>query len=45
MPITTTPTKVDPIIAPDVAPERRYDPEPDHCPGQWKRTTRRVREI
>ena len=34
-----------PSIKPETEPERRYDPLPNHCPGQTKRTVRRVREV
>ena len=41
----TIPTKTDPTIAPRPNPEPmpRYEPDPDHCPGQRVRTIRRVR--
>ena len=42
-----TPTRADPITTPRPHPEpvRRYQPDPDHCPGQRYRTVRRVRRI
>lgn len=46
--VTTTPTR-SPVVAPETAPrpdpERRYEPDPDHCPDQRVRTTRRVRRV
>lgn len=46
--MTTTPTKT-PIPTttplPSTQPVRRYNPEPDHCPGQWVRTIRRIRRV
>jgi hypothetical protein len=40
-----TPTRVMPTTAPTTQPERRYDPDHDHCPGQRVRTTRRIRRV
>lgn len=40
---TDTPTRTAP--APTTQPERRYDPDRDHCPAQRVRTTRRIRRI
>ncbi len=40
-----TPTRVDPATKPFTAPERRYQPDPDHCPSQRVRTVRRVRRV
>ena len=46
MPSKTLPdTKTTPTVVPEVEPEKRYDPEPDHCPGQTVRTVRRIREV
>lgn len=42
----TAPDITTPGTQPDVGPRpRRYEPEPDHCPGQRVRTVRRVRRI
>lgn len=46
MPVPTkAPTK--PRVEPDIKPEpaRRYNPKPDHCPAQWERTVRRIRQV
>lgn len=42
---TDTPVRVDPDTKPYVEPVRRYQPDPDHCPGQRVRTVRRVRRV
>ena len=39
---TNVPT---PSRQPKEDPTKRYSPEPDHCPAQWTRTVRRVRDI
>lgn len=40
---TTTPTRTTPTTTPRPEPVRRYEPDPDHCPGQRVRTVRRTR--
>ena len=44
-PNTETPTRTTPLTRPGPDPERRYAPDPDHCPGQRVRTTRRIRRV
>jgi len=41
----TTPTRTIPRTEPRIEPERRYTPDPDHCPGQRVRTVRRIRRV
>ena len=42
-PVKTPTVTPSPRVEPD--PTRRYSPEHDHCPGQWVRTTRRIRKV
>ena len=43
----TTETTTIPRISPNVipTPSRRYAPDPNHCPQQRVRTTRRIRRV
>ena len=49
MVIKERPPKIDNPVrtapSPTVAPIRRYQPDPDHCPSQRIRTTRRIRRV
>ena len=42
---TDVPVRVDPDTKPFAEPVRRYQPDPDHCPGQRVRTVLRVRRM
>lgn len=42
---TSTPTRTTPRTTPNPTPERRYRPDPDHCPSQRVRTVRRIRRV
>lgn len=43
MPETTkAPARTSPLVVPRTEPERRYNPDDDHCDTQVQRTIRRV---
>ena len=41
---TKTPTRT-PQRSPKPDTTKRYEPLPDHCPSQWTRTVRKIREV